>query len=43
MWHRRGSHGALRAGEMVPVRTAMPVRAVMLRQTASPFGVKSAL
>ena len=30
----------MRPGSMMPVRTAMPVRAVVHEQTASPFGWK---
>jgi hypothetical protein len=40
MWHCRGSFRAGRAGSMMLVRTAVPVRGVVREQTASPFGRK---
>ena len=40
MWHCRGSRRAVRPGSMVPLRSAMPVRAVVRKQAASPFGGK---
>jgi hypothetical protein len=42
MWHCRGSFHAGRAGSMMLVRTAMPVRGVIRDQAARAFGWKRA-
>ena len=38
MGHRRGSRQAIQADSMVLVRAVMPVRGVVHRRTAGPFG-----